>query len=200
MRAPGGIAKANAARTHCRNGHPYAGENLRVRSGQRICLACARAKWTRDNRAKSAALAPGRAAAWEQRTLDRFFDNLRAPSLLECWPWTGHIGEDGYGVFKRRKERKGAHRYAYEFAIGPIPPGLEIDHLCLVRHCVNPLHLEPVTHRENLLRSRNFAALNARKTHCKRGHEFTQENTYLWRDKTRICRMCARLRHKGELS
>jgi hypothetical protein len=79
---------------------------------------------------------------------------------------------------------------AYELAIGPIPEGLTIDHLCRNRGCVNPAHLEAVTNRTNLLRGDGIAALNARKTHCKRGHEFTPENTYVWREGTRACRAC----------
>jgi hypothetical protein len=67
-----------------------------------------------------------------------------------------------------------AHRVIYEYLVGPIPDGLSIDHLCRVRHCVNPAHLEPVTHRENVLRGQAPTAVNGRKTRCKRGHEFNR--------------------------
>ncbi|KAB2977369.1 HNH endonuclease [Streptomyces sp. SS1-1] len=86
-----------------------------------------------------------------------------------------------------------AHRVAYQEIVGPIPEGLQLDHLCRVRHCVNPAHLEPVTSRENTLRGENLVAINAAKTHCKRGHLFDAANTYRWRN-SRICRECRRLR------
>jgi hypothetical protein len=83
-----------------------------------------------------------------------------------------------------------AHRVLYRLVNGPIPIGAEIDHLCRNRSCVNPDHLEAVSHRENLMRSPIApAAINARKTHCKYGHEFTQTNTYVSSGRRR-CRLC----------
>lgn len=70
--------------------------------------------------------------------------------LGECWIWTGKTSVRGYGVF--RSTQQYAHRYAYESRVGPIPPGLTIDHLCRVTNCVNPTHLEPVTRAENTRR------------------------------------------------
>ncbi len=125
------------------------------------------------------------------------------------------------------------HRYVYELLVGPIPDGFDIDHLCRVRNCVNPEHLEAVTHRENMLRGDTLAAANAAKTHCpkghaldgrdthgrycttcdprpghyrdrthcKRGHEFTQENTYLEPSgKGRACKTCRTARSKASLA
>ncbi|MGO3650436.1 HNH endonuclease signature motif containing protein [Agrococcus casei] len=89
-----------------------------------------------------------------------------------------------------------AHRFAYADSRGAIPEGLEIDHLCRNRSCVNPKHLEAVSKRENLARGYAVPAINARKTHCKRGHEFTAENTYRW-GSSRICRACKRLPSRG---
>jgi hypothetical protein len=111
-----------------------------------------------------------------------------------CWLWTGHIDGGGYGRFRPRASRSPfAHRWAYEEVVGPVPEGLELDHVCRVRHCVNPDHLEPVTHRENILRSDNFMAHRARQTHCKWGHEFTPENTIARPGGLRGCRECKRL-------
>lgn len=116
-----------------------------------------------------------------------------------CWLWTGartRKGE-GYGRFALRHylpERTvwvGAHRFSYELAHGPIPEGMQIDHLCDNPGCVNPAHLRVATARENTLRSNNVCARNARKTHCQHGHEFTPENT-IKRVDGRACRECSR--------
>jgi hypothetical protein len=110
-----------------------------------------------------------------------------------CLLWTGCKGY-GYGQVKIRQRHLLVHRVAWELARGPIPEGLEIDHLCRVRHCANVDHMELVTHKENTLRGNNPAAINARKMHCDRGHEFTPDNTYLQRRKRggfqRQCRTC----------
>lgn len=105
-----------------------------------------------------------------------------------CWLWLGAHRATGYGSFRGQC----SHRFAYELVVGPIPEGLELDHLCRVRECVNPAHLEPVTRRENILRSDNFAGQRARQTHCKRGHEFTAANTYVNARGNRSCRTCHR--------
>lgn len=88
-----------------------------------------------------------------------------------CWLWTGTT-VNGYGQMRVADRKVYTHRFGYELLIGPIPEGLQIDHLCRVRHCVNPAHLEPVTAQENSLRSNNLAAANSRKTHCPRGHSY----------------------------
>lgn len=102
-----------------------------------------------------------------------------------CWRWNGGAKNNGYGQYRGAT----VQRYAYELFIGPIPAGLHIDHLCGTRDCVNPDHLEAVTKRENNLRSSSPAALNARKTHCKRGHEFNDANTAHYQGR-RTCRTC----------
>ena len=106
-----------------------------------------------------------------------------------CWVWQRARDMHGYGVIQVRGKALGAHRVAYEIVKGPIPEGLTIDHLCRTRACINPDHLEAVTNRENILRGEGFAAINARKTHCLRGHAFTEANTYQHRDE-RCCRAC----------
>lgn len=90
------------------------------------------------------------------------------------------------------------HRIAYELAVGPIPVGLVIDHLCRNHSCINPEHLEPVTNVENVMRGESAWARNARKTHCKRGHEFTDENT-IRRNGTRSCRQCRSMKGRATM-
>ena len=110
-----------------------------------------------------------------------------------CWEWQGHRSRTGYARTSVGS-RKGveAHRVVYERLRGQIPDGLVLDHLCRVRHCVNPDHLEPVTFAENVLRGEGISAINARKTHCKNGHEFTEANTHRLADGKRVCRACNR--------
>jgi hypothetical protein len=99
----------------------------------------------------------------------------------------------GYGAFMVGGRNVRVHRWAYETLVGPIPDGLVIDHLCRVRNCVNPDHLEPVTHRENIRRG-EAGAWNRVKTHCPQGHEYTPENTR-YSGTTRNCRECQRIRN-----
>lgn len=127
----------------------------------------------------------------------------------DCIVWTGATQGPGvrwrYGNFwDGKRANVAAHRWMWEHAYGPIPPGLELDHLCRNPRCVNPEHLEPVTHRENCLRGISFSAREAKQTHCKRGHGFIPENTYRTSKGGRGCRTCAReykhewyLRHKS---
>lgn len=109
----------------------------------------------------------------------------------DCWLWTG-TKNNGYGAFSLpSKQRIYAHRWSYQFFIADIPMGLELDHLCVTRSCVNPWHLEPVTRQVNALRSSSPASLNARKTRCANGHEFTDANMVIV-SKGRACRTCQR--------
>lgn len=84
----------------------------------------------------------------------------------DCWLWQGYLEKNGYGRIVKDGGKKLAHRVVYELFRGPIPEGLELDHLCKRRNCVNPNNLEPVSHKENVLRGDSFSAKNARKTHC----------------------------------
>lgn len=106
-----------------------------------------------------------------------------------CWLWMACTGADGYGKFFLGGKRHRSHRVAYVTLVGPIPEGMQLDHLCRVRSCVNPDHLEPVTSAENTRRGL-AGALNAEKSECPRGHEYSPENTYAYRGR-RNCRTCA---------
>src|SRR5207245_8252545 len=90
-----------------------------------------------------------------------------------CWEWTGAVQPNGYGRF----DGGYSHRFSFESFRYSIPHGLQVDHLCRNRRCVNPFHLQPVTAQVNQLRGNSVSGINARKTHCIRGHEFTDDNT-----------------------
>jgi len=109
-----------------------------------------------------------------------------------CWPWTAKLETTGYGRVWWNGREESAHRVAYVLRHGQIPDQLVIDHVCNTRSCVNPDHLRAVTHRENNARSSSPSAINAIKTHCKWGHEFTPENIYVppKNPKSRHCRRC----------
>jgi HNH endonuclease len=105
-----------------------------------------------------------------------------------CRIWEGHINPRGYGNISLTPNKKGlAHRVAYETWRGPIPKGLTIDHLCRVRCCINPWHMECVTHRTNVLRGQSIAAQYAQRTHCSNGHALT---TSTRRPNRRVCTLC----------
>jgi len=108
----------------------------------------------------------------------------------ECWRWTGRLNMHGYGEMSINGKVTRAHRWAYEHWIGPIPKGLEVDHLCRNRACVKPEHLEPVTHRENMRRATRAAGLDET---CKRGHARTPENLRIDPNGRRRCVVCIRL-------
>ncbi len=155
---------------------------------------------------------PWKATPLEDRLWARVDKNgpLRRPMKTRCWQWTGAT-QRGYGsihVGTSRKDKKmrQVHVVVWEILVGPIPAGLTLDHLCRNRACVRPSHLQPVTNKVNVLRGRGLTAVNARKTHCKRGHEFTPENTRVNRGSAvngygpfRSCRTCEKLRASGAI-
>ena len=127
----------------------------------------------------------------------RLFDFTRLAPFAKvdftagCWLWTAAKERDGYGHAWLAGRRWRAHRLFYEWLVGPIPMGLQLDHLCREPACVRPDHLEAVTHRENMRRGHGFAGEHARKTHCARGHPFSGSNLAP-RGNGRACRTCQR--------
>jgi len=120
--------------------------------------------------------------------LERFWSNVEDQGF--CWHWTGSRIKGGYGNFRFGRRTHQAHRLAYQLLVGEIGPGLQLDHLCRIRACVNPDHLEPVAQRINILRGFGASAVHARQTHCINGHEFTKANTRIRRSGRRECRTC----------
>ena len=119
-------------------------------------------------------------------------DRARFEAKIErdegCWLWRGSVHRiSGYGAFWLDRRQRLAHRVAHEFFTGPIPDGYQVDHLCNTRLCVNPEHLKAVTPQDNTLRTDNPAAINARKTHCPRGHLLDGRS-----GKQRTCKTCLR--------
>lgn len=133
----------------------------------------------------------------------RFLGNFEQNSI-GCWLWLASPTVQGYGRAWWGNKQIHSHRISYEIYKGPIPKGLQIDHVCRNRLCVNPAHLEAVTQRENLLRGNGACAVNARKKYCKKGHEYTPENTYIVNKndenrKFRRCKTCAKARNKVKI-
>jgi hypothetical protein len=112
-----------------------------------------------------------------------------------CWDWQGSRTNLGYGQLMLRKKTLLAHRVAWQLIRGEIPAGLQLDHLCRNRGCVNPDHLEPVTVRKNILRGMAPPAKNARKTQCSRGHELSGPNMTIIAGR-RQCKTCGALRSR----
>lgn len=125
----------------------------------------------------------------------RFWSHVRKSD--DCWVWTGSLTDGGYGEFHFEGQTVKAHRWIYERIHGPIPKGLEPDHLCRTRACVRLDHLEPVTRSENTLRGIGPSLTRSRAaaiTHCPCGHLYDEANTFFRRDGRRECRECMRER------
>jgi hypothetical protein len=129
---------------------------------------------------------------------DSLPDRLRSRIAVDergCWVWTRGKTGSGYAAIKWDRRQTLVHRLVFSLITGQeIPKGQQLDHLCRVRHCVNPAHLEVVSGRVNNLRGESPAARNARKVECIRGHRFTSESTYITPRGERACRPCNALR------
>lgn len=126
---------------------------------------------------------------------ERFYAKVLCDIATHCWLWMGYRRKLGYGGIGRSRAGNGmalAHRVAYELEVGPIPYGLEVDHLCRNPPCVNPSHLEPVTSAENLRRAALATGIRQGATHCPQGHPYDAENTVIAANGWRQCRECNR--------
>jgi hypothetical protein len=135
-----------------------------------------------------------------RNTPETVLARLRPVGTCQVWPMATNA--KGYGLVKVSGRVWLVHRFVYESMVGPVPPSFELDHLCRNRACANPAHLEPVTHRVNVQRGESPEATrrrmtgrpgaNSKKTHCKQGHPFDEQNTRINAEGERVCRTCSR--------
>lgn len=126
----------------------------------------------------------------EQRLLSKVKNNPDTG----CMEFMGSLYKNGYGQLWNGKRNEQTHRISYRLYVGEIPDGKEIDHLCRNRCCVNPNHLDLVSHQENIARSHTVMGENHRKTHCIRGYSLSVENLIITKQNTRQCRICSNMR------
>src|SRR5690606_14651905 len=120
----------------------------------------------------------------------RFWQRTNLEPSSGCWVWSGARHGEGYGSFYWQGSMRLAHRVAYTALVGPIPSGLELDHLCRNRLCCNPAHLEPVTRGENMRRSPLCGQAKRNKTHCLKNHPLSGDNLYVAPNGQRQCITC----------
>lgn len=140
-----------------------------------------------------------------ERWVSRFSEKIFPVTESGCWIWDSEVNKShGYGMFLLNGKYVRAHRVSYELFKGPIPKGLHIDHLCRVKCCVNPDHLEAVTNRVNVLRGVGATAVNARKETCPYGHKYDSiKRTRCKRTKgvqviQRVCKSCVRVANHSQ--
>lgn len=142
----------------------------------------------------------GAPAFGDDRLPNRFWSKASVNDATGCWEWNAQKSHNGYARFQLESQPQRAHRVSYQALVGAIPEGMTLDHLCRVRHCVNPAHLEPVTQAEN---NRRAARASSRKgfplktrTHCPVGHPYDEANTAVSRNGKRRCRACTHTRKR----
>lgn len=123
--------------------------------------------------------------------MNRFWESIMPEPNSGCWIWVGNLEKDGYAKFFTNKQYNRAHRFSYEQFVGEIPEGLEIDHKCSIRCCVNPTYMEAVTHQENVKRGLT-GIVNRSKTKCPQGHPYSGANLYVMPNGGRVCKICRR--------
>lgn len=185
----------------CKRGHEGRLVQRKGRpEGQMRCLTCAseqRKLWSAEHIVKGLnAQGKPRSAKYSEDIEERFKRHLEIVDVPdkhylaegECWLYVD--SKSDYPSFHNGERTVGAHIWSHLRWVGEIPDGYQVDHLCKQTRCVRPEHLEAVTPQENTLRSNSPAAINARKTHCPQGHEYTEENTYRPPSGGRRCRAC----------
>lgn len=211
--ADGCGAPANASRGYCRRHYTRLlkygrtdDATLSIRSPYAAAPQCRIEGCDRDASAKTG-LCPRHYARFKRWGDPEFRLNHRGDTVEQrllayrritesgCWEWTGARTKRGYGLIRVDGKALRAHQASYRVFVGDVPPGLELDHLCMNRACFNPAHLEAVPHAVNSRRAEAAGLIpHPRPTHCKRGHEFTPENTYVKPSSgRRECRTCARM-------
>lgn len=136
---------------------------------------------------------------------DKIFLNSfwkKVVKMKNCWNWVACKGQDGYGHLSVNGKNFRAHRISYMISNGEIPEGFQIDHLCRNTSCVNPKHLEAVTQRENIMRGFGITAQNLRKIYCINNHKFTNGNTWFYKEKgaiRRVCKACTKIKTRNYL-
>lgn len=123
---------------------------------------------------------------------ERFWEKVDRRGPDECWPWTASLDGKGYGQIGYAGRIRKAHQISWELQVGPLTPGLVIDHLCFNKACMNTTHMEEVQQGDNARRGRARRTPQRLKTHCVHGHKYTVENTRLLAGGRRACRECER--------